>query len=252
MKNDLGVTRWLVAPRAVVVQAGVILLLLGIVVGQNVERVWHLIRPPAAEPSAAEVEPQAVAGAIAPVEAAGRAVPGAPRDASPRPAQARPGPAQAGLPQPGAVPDFTVLPARREAAPVARLTGTERWITSTAHDPTKRGYSVWAALRPGGNLIIERCRAPDAGAQASCEVVLDQVIAVIGETRIDLGNGRSFGYSLVHRDGVEVLHLSLAEELELVPGTKPALVKHLRELTEEAPIRGRWARTSPRQRVARN
>ncbi|MFO0585615.1 MAG: hypothetical protein U0229_25305 [Anaeromyxobacter sp.] len=257
MKNNLGVTRWLVAPRAVVVQAGVILLLLGIVVGQNVERVWHLIRPPAAEPAAAEVEPLAAAGTMAPLPGSGRAAPGAPRAASPRSAPSQPGTLQAGLSQPaaaqpGALPDFTVAPARREAAPIARLTGTERWITSTAHDPTKRGYSVWAALRPGGNLIIERCRAPEAGAQASCEVVLDQLIAVIGETRIDLGNGRSFNYSLVHRDGVEVLHLSLAEELELVPGTKASLVKHLGELTEETPIRGRWARTSPRQRVARN
>jgi len=237
MKNNLGVTRWLVAPRAVVVQTGVILLLSGVVVGQNAERLWHLVAPPDAVPADPALVAQAAAGTMAPAPrpAARAAVPAAERVRAQR----------------DALPDFTAVPARREPAGRA-LTGTERWVTSSSHDPSRRGYAVLAELRPGGSLTIERCLVPEGGAQSRCEIVLDQPIAVIGETQIDLGNGRSFHYSLVHRDGIEVLHLSLAEELELVPGTKASLIRRLSDLTDEKPTRGRWAGVSPRQRVARN
>jgi hypothetical protein len=47
------------------------------------------------------------------------------------------------------------------ARPQAALSGTEYWISPPEMDATRIGFSTWAVLRPGGNFIVERCRAPD-------------------------------------------------------------------------------------------
>jgi len=223
-----------------VAQTGLIVLLVGVVAGQNLERLWHRLVPPACAvepanplavgPAVEPASPAAVAPVVQPVRGLESSRPGTP-----------------------------TVPARREPEVVARpLTESDRWITTPSHDATRRGYSVWTSLRPGGNLIVERCRAPDWTAPSavlptpSCEVVLDQVISAIDATRIELRNGRSFPYSLGRRDGLELLQLSIAEELELVPGSKTTLVKHLSGLAGDAPARARWARLSSGHNLARN
>jgi hypothetical protein len=242
MNSTLGVTRWLVAPRWIVMQAGLILLLLGVVVGLVVER-WVRPAPPAQAACAVE-PPRPVAGAVEPALAP---LPVASASAS-EPVRG-----------PGATPpEPPPAPARRSAEALApTLARSERWITTASHDGTRRGYSVWAVLRPGGSLVVERCRAPDWTSRSMalpapvCDVVLDQVVAAVGESRIELRNGRTFRYALERRDGEELLRLSLAEELELVPGSRSTLVAHLGYLPADAPARARWARAARGQRVAR-
>jgi hypothetical protein len=256
VNSKLGVTRWLVAPRALVAQTGLVVLLLGVIVGQNVARFWPVLadRPAAepARPAAAPFEPApapTAANAAEPVRGAPPA-PGLAPVREPVLAPVREPESRAVEPPPA--------PARREpATPAPTLTRTERWITTSSHDATRRGYSVWLVLRPGGNLVVERCRAPDWSAPPGsvpaprCEVVLDQVIAAVDGSRVDLRNGRSFHFSLGSRDGEELLRLSLAEELELVPGSRSTLVAHLGYLPGDGAARARWARVARGQRLAR-
>lgn len=187
-----------------------VLLLLGVVVGQNLER----RRAPDARPRA-----------------------GAGYDG----AASRPGPAaaRADLPSPAPVAPEPAAPPR---------SANEYWITPPVLDVTRTGYSSWADLRVGGVFVLERCRAPDYRLPEQrdvpvppplprCDAIVDGTISELNDAQIVVrprgGAPRTFGYALGRADGVETLRLEIDTWVELVPGHKDALFQRLGRLPQD-------------------
>jgi hypothetical protein len=113
-------------------------------------------------------------------------------------------------------------------------------------------------LTPGGDFVLERCRAPDYAIPdgpggplpvplAQCELVVDGVISRLDEARIVVGRGqvppRTFRYLLVRGPATELLRLSIGEEtVELVAGSKNSLFERLHRLPSDVEARARYMR----------
>lgn len=129
------------------------------------------------------------------------------------------------------------------AAPVQPpRSATEYWITRPERDATRTGFSAWAVLRPGGNLVVERCRAPDRATRTpgqdpypipECEELVDGTIAVLGDDHLVVATPqgrRTLRYALARSGGIESLRLDTGEEVELVPGSRNDLFQRLMRL----------------------
>ncbi len=122
-------------------------------------------------------------------------------------------------------------------------------------DATRTGFCSWAVLRPGGNFVLERCRAPDytipdePGAPlefptARCESMVDGLIVQLGEKQLLVrpreGPPRTFGFSLAREGAKESLVLDVGKKVELVRGSKNSLVERLDRLPSDEEARKRY------------
>lgn len=131
-----------------------------------------------------------------------------------------------------------VAPAMPEEPPEP-LSSTQYWISTDYSDVKPYGFSSWIVLTPGGNIIVEKCLAPDySNARVTaemptelipeCRQLINATIAKIGENDIALNGGKRLPVKFEQDKEIRKIELQIeGETVLLVPGSKNTLWEHL-------------------------
>jgi hypothetical protein len=139
----------------------------------------------------------------------------------------------------------------------ARLSANAYWVTSVDGDASRSGYAAWVVLAPGGNFVLESCKAPDYTVprkaatslpppMMKCDEVIDGVITRLTDVELGVnatsGKSLTLAYSLKRDAAGERLVLDLGGPVALVPGSKQALAERLEGLPGDREARSRYLR----------
>ena len=119
--------------------------------------------------------------------------------------------------------------------PPKAISDTQYWISKDYSDDKPFGYSVWVELVAGGNLILEKCLAPDYNnIQISAENLPEQIpectqltktkIVTVEKTELVLVSSKKIPMKLEQKGGISRLTLTIeGADVALEPGSKNTL-----------------------------
>jgi hypothetical protein len=158
-------------------------------------------------------------------------------------AELRQSPASPRLPGEEQYPEKVVAGSRSTGAvsqyrppePPKAISDTQYWISKDFSDDKPFGYSAWAELVAGGNLIVEKCLAPDySNVQISaenppeqipeCTQLINSKIASINKAELVLDSANKIPMTLEQKDDISRLTLTIeGTRVVLEPGSKNTL-----------------------------
>lgn len=125
--------------------------------------------------------------------------------------------------------------------PVA-LTNTQYWISTDIADNKAYGFSAWIELVKGGNIMLEKCNAPDYKnlevdseqdpyLTPECTMIISSQIRELANKEILLSDQQSIGFTLNKKDEQEQLILNVqGQGIVIHPGQKNTLWEGLGNL----------------------
>ena len=135
-----------------------------------------------------------------------------------------------------------VAPARPPEPPKP-ISDTQYWISKDYSDDKPFGFSAWAELVAGGNLILEKCLAPDySNIQINAENPPEQIpectqlintkIATVNKAELVLDSANRIPMKLEQKGDIKTLTLTIeGADVVLEPGSKNTLWEGLTNLS---------------------
>lgn len=126
--------------------------------------------------------------------------------------------------------------------PPVALTNTQYWISTDIADNKAYGFSAWIELVKGGNIMLEKCNAPDYKnlevdseqdpyLTPECTMIISGRIRELTNKEILLRDQQSIGFTLNKKDGQEQLSLNVqGQGIVIHPGQKNTLWEGLSNL----------------------
>jgi hypothetical protein len=123
----------------------------------------------------------------------------------------------------------------RPPEPPKAISDTEYWISKDLSDDKPFGFSAWAELVAGGDLILEKCLAPDySNLQISaenppeqipeCTQLINSKIASINKAELVLDSANKIPMKLEQKGDISRLTLTIeGADVVLEPGSKNTL-----------------------------